>query len=231
VYISSRGNETEFVSPGTTYRVGAAGRDECVPKTAQLGIDIGTVMFNDTTLLTASITTATTADPAACMNTATICPAGQCCFVQFDYAFRKGPGGTQGDKKCYYVNMLPNNNKAAHTDSANKLLYYKMLPSDAIAAASLKAKAMSSGLYARCDLPTSGAWATVDAGKIGKPLGTAMAAGTDAGLAACKKQCDMMSTCWGFTVISSLCQLRGGYDEQDVRTFFRNPEPATGYSW
>eukprot|EP00882_Tetradesmus_deserticola_P001442 GHRQ01001559.1.p1 GENE.GHRQ01001559.1~~GHRQ01001559.1.p1 ORF type:complete len:286 (+),score=82.26 GHRQ01001559.1:1019-1876(+) len=232
VYLSSNRNETEFVSDGTTYRKGALGREECVPKTAQLGIDIGTRMFDNTSLLTNATGASSIADPAGCMAN---CPKNKCCFVHFDYAYKKN-AGSAGTKQCLHVNMEVNTDSAAHASASAALLFYKMLPSDAIAAASkssgVEAKAMSSGLYARCNLPT--AWtasAVYNSNQIGKILEAPATAGTTTALAACKKKCDMMSTCWGFTVQNSMCQLRGGFDEQDVRSFFVNPDPSTEFSW
>jgi hypothetical protein len=250
VYISSRANETEYVSDGTTYRVGAMGREECVPKTAQLGIDIGTKFFDETTLLT-TVTSATPAGNTAvwvdnCLTAA--CSTNQCCFAQFDYAWKKN-NGAPGTPTCRAVNMAVNTNAAAHTLTTSKLLFYKMLPSDAIAAASVnktgkvEAKAMSSGLYARCDLPSTPDWSapgTYNNDKTGRQInssgapcnsGCARPAGTAAGLADCKKKCDMLSVCWGFTVVNSQCQLRGGFDEMDVRSFFRNPTNPTTFNW
>ncbi|KAF6257767.1 hypothetical protein COO60DRAFT_1460997 [Scenedesmus sp. NREL 46B-D3] len=236
VYISSQGNETEYVSEGTTYRNGAIRREECVPKTAQLGIDIGTKMFENATLLTADSAGPGNEDPESCMDTN--CNSGQCCFVQFDYAYTKEQG-LPGTKACLFVNMPANTNSTAHEKSTSNLLYYKMLPSDAIAAASLpkpagtvEAKAMSSGLYARCDLPVSWAASGVyDTDQIGNRIGSAFAAGSAADLAECKRMCDMSSICWGFTVQNRLCQLRGGFDELDARSFFRNPDNPTGFNW
>jgi hypothetical protein len=252
VYISSRANETELLSDGTTYRVGATGREECVPKTAQLGIDIGTKMFDEsvTTLLSpvTPFTATTTGDYGleACLNAA-CSVANQCCFVQFDYAWKKSPAndGTAGPKTCRAITMAVNTVAASYMTA--DLLFYKMLPSDAIAAASVnktgkvEAKAMSSGLYARCDLPSTWAAAgTYGSNAIGRRIdgtgaacssGCALPASTPAGLADCKKKCDMMSVCWGFTVKGGQCQLRGGYDEMDVRSFFRNPATSTGLNW
>jgi hypothetical protein len=244
VYISSKGNETELISGPTSYRTGAMSRDECVPKTAQLGIDVGTRIFDDPTLLTSVTTDKAPNSPELCMAK---CADNSCCFVQYDYAYMKA-AGAQGTKECWVLNLTPNSD--ANTLIASKLLFYKMLPSDAIAAASLtkaaddvKSKAMSSGLYARCELPTAGGsgvpkgWSTANAiSKVGKSLGITLDASPASNLALCKKKCDMMSTCWGFIVQADdskvlKCDLRGGYDELDVRSFFRNPDPSTGFNW
>jgi hypothetical protein len=48
-----------------------------------------------------------------------------------------------------------------------------------------------------------------------------------ASLADCKRTCDMMATCFGFTVSNRVCSLRGGSDAADLRTFFSNPAAAT----
>lgn len=236
VYISSKGTEKEFISTGTTYRTGAASRDECVPKTAQLGIDVGTKFFDiaasDSMLDSPSIAfnSFDTCIEAACSTDE------QCCFVQFDYAYRKNGTGGPDKQTCRYKKMKT---VSAATLSADlNLVYYKMLPSDAIAAASLgkvEAKAMSSGLYARCALPNgwekpSAASGPYDTDKIGKRL-LALSATNAAELAQCKRRCDMMSVCWGFTVKSGECMLRGGFDEMDVRSFFRNPPTSTGLGW
>jgi hypothetical protein len=232
------------------------GREECVPKTAQLGIDIGTKFFDEVDLLTAVTFTSTTSDLGleACL-TAACDDARQCCFVQFDYAWKK-KGGNPGTKTCRAVKMAVNTVANSHTVSTSNLLFYKMLPSDAIAAASVDktgnvaAKAMSSGLYARCNLPTASAsdWSadgTYNTDKTGRRItstGAPCASGPSAAdctlpaatapeLAECKKKCDMLSVCWGFTIKSSRCQLRGGFGEMDVRSFFRNPSPSTGLNW
>ncbi|WIA36543.1 hypothetical protein OEZ86_007835 [Tetradesmus obliquus] len=229
VYISSNGTEKEYNSTATTYRKAAASRDECIPKVAQLGIDVGTKFFEDMATLPTvmNATSVTTFD--ACINECT----SLCCFIQYDYAYRKNGGG-QGSKTCRYVAMTPITTAALTANPSLNLVYYKMLPSDAIAAASLgkvEAKAMSSGLYARCALPTD--WeADYDTDKIGKRLLAAALPATDAAqLAQCKRRCDMMSVCWGFTVKDGKCMLRGGFDEMDVRSFFRNPPTSTGLGW
>lgn len=237
VYISSNGTEKEFNSTGTTYRTAAASRDECIPKVAQLGIDVGTKFFDNNTLLDSvasnGFTNFTTCIEAACGTDE------QCCFVQFDYAYRKNGTGGPGNQTCRYKQMTPVTTANLTADPDLNLVYYKMLPSDAIAAASLgkvEAKAMSSGLYARCALPDGwGATGTYDSDKIGRrlfpDLTPALVSTTPAGLAECKRKCDMMSICWGFTVKSGKCQLRGGFDEQDVRSFFRNPADSTTQGW
>lgn len=243
VYISSKGNETEYVSDGTTYRTAASSRDECVPQTAQLGIDVGTKFFADdigSLLTTASTGTYNTPQTCIeqCGTTASSATDNVCCFVQFDYAYRKNGTGGPAAKTCKFVKMTPFSTTAALTTSLN-LVFYKMLPSDAITAASVskvEAKAMSSGLYARCSLPTGWeATGTYDSDKIGRRLfpnlTPALDATTPAGLAECKRKCDMMSICWGFTVKLGLCELRGGFDEMDVRSFFRNPLTTTEWNW
>jgi hypothetical protein len=246
VYISSKGKEFEYESDGTTYREGATGREECVPKTAQLGIDIGTKFFEDNSLLPVvsdfTPTATTPFGPDACLTAA--CQPGQCCFVQFDYAWRSN-AGSEGTKTCRAITMTVNT--VANSYATADLLFYKMLPSDAIAAASVnktgkvEAKAMSSGLYARCDLPSTWAAAgTYGSNAIGRRIdgtgaacstGCPLPASTAADLADCKKKCDMLSVCWGFTMKGGQCQLRGGYDEMDVRSFFRNPDPSAGHNW
>ncbi|WIA16345.1 hypothetical protein OEZ85_013043 [Tetradesmus obliquus] len=228
VYISSNGTEKEFNSTGTTYRTGAASRDECVPKTAQLGIDVGTKFFGNNALLSNITISGSLTSPEGCMDTN--CGSTQCCFVQFDYAYRKNGTGGPATRSCLVVKM-----DAASSSVTNNLLYYKMLPSDAIAAASLtkggvEAKAMSSGLYARCSLPIAWTAAEVydDHKAIGKKIANTIPASN---LTECKRRCDMMSICWGFTVQGGQCQLRGGIDEQDVRSFFRNPADSTTQGW
>jgi hypothetical protein len=223
VFISSKGREADFTSHATTFRAGAAGEEECVPQTAQIGVDAGARIFNDAAMHTAAETTL-----EGCLGK---CDAGSCCFVQFDYGhLNRQPA------HCSYVNLAPSSDPNAYkntSDAAAALLFYKLPPSGAITAASIesstaavdavpesivKGKVMSSGLYARCIVES--------APDVGRALGIEVNLSTSQ-LSDCKLRCDMMSTCFGFTVHAGSCSLRGATDAADVRTLFNNPAAAT----
>ncbi|KAF8065592.1 hypothetical protein HT031_003193 [Scenedesmus sp. PABB004] len=212
IFLSSRGAEPVLSTPGTTWRTTARGREECVPRFAQVGIDVGARLMNESFMTSAP---SDAANATACING---CGAGTCCFVSFDYGYFNS-----NTTRCLRLELPP-----ATSDTTFPLVYYKMLPSDVIAASSLrgeeaKAKSMSSGLYARCS-------ATV--AQIGAFTTLSGATGSTS-LRQCRRSCDEMSTCWGFTVQSSgnACVLRGGTDALDLRTFFRLPTNTTGLNW
>jgi hypothetical protein len=117
------------------------------------------------------------------------------------------------------------------------LLFHKLPPSASLAAASIatsgsaaaaaadagvvKGKAMSSGLYARCKVPSS-----MHIEDVGRDLALTFDL-SSALLADCKRTCDMMATCFQFTVNGQVCSLRFGSDAADMRTLFKNPAAAT----
>lgn len=221
VFQSSIGEEAPINSTGTTYRVGATKREECVPKFEQVGVDVGQQILLDNAMFSTDTSLSLAGCLAKCGPT-----AGKGCFVQFDYGYYNGNVST-----CYYASLDANTDGVA---PATGLLYVKQIPSDALGATSkvdpeLKAKAMSSGMYARLNIPTAAAWALSN-------IGTALAGGTysvsgAADLSAVKNKCDMNSRCWGFTLQGGQAVLRGGSDAADLRSFYYNPSDSTSLSW
>eukprot|EP00878_Enallax_costatus_P039056 GHUV01044574.1.p1 GENE.GHUV01044574.1~~GHUV01044574.1.p1 ORF type:complete len:745 (+),score=130.50 GHUV01044574.1:1229-3463(+) len=203
---------------------------------------------------------------------ASACPANQCCFARLDYYAASSGGNIQNTCKTTGTTTANTFTVNSVADSAwngvGGLMFTKLVFADTIAAASIgqddttdasasepsasttaddqvvRTKAMSSGLYARCDIPT-GANVTL----LGKSLGQPMLVTDSKSLQACKSKCDMMSTCWGFPVTGTpssactpssstgcrFCQLRGGEDQINSRGLFANPTaanwPVTGLNW
>jgi hypothetical protein len=194
-----------------------------VPQTAQIGVDIGARIFDNALMQTAAGTTL-----EACLSK---CDVAKCCFVQFDYGHLN-----KRSASCNYLNLQPSGDPYAYKNASAALLFHKLPPSSAIAAASVgsgaaaaagddvapssivKGKTMSSGLYARCNVAFVGV--------VGRALDVTFDLAT-AKLSDCKRKCDMMSTCFGFTVHAGVCSLRGGTDAADMRTLFNSPNPDT----
>ncbi|WIA35123.1 hypothetical protein OEZ86_003604 [Tetradesmus obliquus] len=210
-YVNGVINET-ITSNGITFRQGSRSSQSCIAKKSQLPVDVGQSIAipNSTVAWT---------PPAADVNMTGClanCAASKCCIAQLTYDHSSATGS------CTRLEL---NVELLATAAA---LYYKLLPSDAVAAFSVRGKVMSSGMYARCSLP---ALATEIANQIMNA--TSKIIGTGLGVPAsfnsvekCKAACDNMSTCWGFVFASNACVLRGGEDVRNVRTFFVAPGPV-----
>lgn len=243
IYISSKKKEEQFNSTKYTIRQGATGPEECVPQTQQTGIDIGQKLLDSRVYASAesdgSWNTSTGPTMVQCLSR---CSASQCCFAEFRYGYTNT--GAASVNTCYINKLDVDTNAAsAWTTGSGPLVFTKLVFADFIAAASVKdgetgntvaqstpgepvrAKAMSSGLYARCSITASIAY-------YGKPItGQLYTVQDPASLQVCKSKCDAMSICWGFTVTtvnsgqtsSRVCQLVSGEDQLNTRSFFSNP--------
>lgn len=249
IFISSRrgtGREESYNSTGHTLRTGATGPEECVPQAQQFGIDIGQTVMNSSlyTLQTDTAWTAGNRKGPTVTECLGKCATNQCCFARLEYSFaNSGVGGGNQETTCRTAELVVNSDAASPLSGTGRLVFVKLVYAQSIAAASIeagdsglsgaaaaaaggddevKAKAMSSGLYSRCNFGS-----TWNFEQVGVPIGQPLTVSNAASLQDCKSRCDMNSRCWGFTVTgasgSRVCQLRAGEDSRDVRSFFANP--------
>lgn len=148
-------------SRGFTFTQGSTGIERCVPRESQLAVDAGQKMGVDHLL---------TFDPSSttldtCVN---FCSnLTQCCIAQFTYS------GIDPSGSCRRLAMDALGQAPLQTGYQ---LFYKLIPSDPIAASSVRsnessdsivrAKNMGSGLYAQCQAPPS-VTSDADAAAIG----------------------------------------------------------------
>lgn len=162
-YSGLNGNDDSLlVSPGTTLHKGSVSMFECVARDNQLPVEAGQSFVLDTVPGGWTLQ-ATNINMSNCIST---CPKTKCCFAQMLYT-------TAATGTCKTLVLEPLGSGAATSDSAPRYqLYYKLLPTDAAAALSVKeedavrAQMLSSARYMPCDVD---AWA---AGIVNKELGT-----------------------------------------------------------
>jgi hypothetical protein len=136
-----------LISPGLTTFLGATGEESCVPKASQLSPEAGQAYFATEIPDVNSLLTSTSAGSlAACLG---LCPAASSCLMQYH---------VQGST-CKYAALAP-----VAPDAPGYKLLYKLPPSGLIGASSVastsnntsklvRAKMMSSGIYARVAIP------------------------------------------------------------------------------
>lgn len=223
------GSGDRWTATGLTTFPGAVGPEWCVTKESQLSPEAGQAYFNkDSDLLDPSwegqfVASNTWETLGECMGS---CPADSCCLAEYDTE----------SKVCLTASLEP----AGIESGGHQKLYYKLAPSAMGSASSVddpvKAKMISSGMYARCQA-TSELWMF----GVGTPL-TADArtfADVQNGQSYwdyadyvdsendCKKKCDASNVCWGFIMFSSVndryCFYKGGEDALNTRSFFVVP--------
>lgn len=252
IFISSRrgnGREESYNSTGHTLRTGATGAEECVPQAQQFGIDIGQTVINSTLYSTVSTGSGWDSRGPTVTQCLATCSTSQCCFARLEYSFgNSGQGVGNQETTCRKADLAVNSDATSPWMTTADLVFVKLVYAQSIAAASIntgdsglsgaaaaaggsdeevKAKAMSSGLYSRCNFGSG--W---NSNQVGVPIGQPITVSNAASLQDCKSRCDMNSRCWGFTVTgasgSRVCQLRAGEDSRDVRSFFANPTSFSG---
>jgi len=143
---------------------------------------------------------------------------------------------------------------AAGPDTTTAKLYYKLPPSELIAAASVKndtsvvkAKTQSSAIYARCSL---GSFASLASdGLVGtSPFPDDIEKARDFvrwnearcnSEKSCEATCDSLATCWGYVFVPGKgYAIRGGEMQLGFRTFFASPDASlapslnmAGFTW
>jgi hypothetical protein len=122
-YVNGAISET-VTSNGITLRQGSRSTQSCIAQKSQLPVDVGQSIAIPTSTLAWTIS-ATGVNMAGCL---TNCTADKCCIAQLTY----GNSGTTGSCAKLELNV-----EASATAAA---LYYKLLPSDAVAAFSVHGK-------------------------------------------------------------------------------------------
>jgi hypothetical protein len=222
------GSGSKYISEGTTLYKGSTSIEACVPKRTQMSPEAGQTFFTPTTAANLTTTVGATTF-SACVEA---CPTDKCCLSQFV------------GNVCTHVVLDP---MAATVAGDHHQLVYKLPPSTLVGASSVadddsvKAKMISSGHYAHCNLGdanTVANWLTV-----GTALGSnartfrnpnAPVAWDQANSKAeCKKKCDDSNVCIGFIASSTSstsnvlsCTYRGGVDFVGGRSFFALPEAS-----
>lgn len=222
-YAPVDGKDASYTSQGTTLYKGSKSAEACVPKKTQMSPEAGQAFFTPSTNATRVNITASTF--AACVEA---CPTDKCCFAQFERG------------QCSQARLTPEDASATTAQ-----FVYKLPPSTLVGASSVtdvKAKMMSSGYYAHCQVTDVNAWLTVGSNlnKVAKGFGGKTAQWVSAGSKAdCKKACDNSNICIGFiTQLSGTqlqCSYRGGVDSLNSRAFFSLPTDSSvnvdGLGW
>lgn len=224
----------KYISYGITFASGMSGPETCVPRRSQLPAPAGARLAIDPSLW--SNATLTGVDFVTCIES---CPAGYCCIAQWEVE-----GST-----CRTAKLAPVGPLYAAVGAS---LYYKLPPSQLIAAASqstqnssssssegsgaegtVRAKTQPAGIYARCAMDV--AW--VEQAKLGR-VGTStdparveekdvVEWGECSSELTCRHKCEANAACWGFIYVpGSGFALRGGEDQLGTRTFLVSPDFA-----
>eukprot|EP00775_Hariotina_reticulata_P005178 gene5178-5416_t len=125
-------------------------------------------------------------------------------------------------------------------DNSTGKLYYKLPPSELIAATSVTIKTQSSSIYARCLLPTAETNLTAD-GLVGtSPFPDDIEKdktfvrwneGKCNSEATCEATCNGLATCWGYVYVPGKgYAIRGGEMQLGFRTFFAVPDATLATS-
>jgi hypothetical protein len=241
-YAPVDGAGDQWSSVGLTTFLGAVGAESCIPKESQLSPEAGQAYFGKDPEVQALLTNSTKQTLGACLSS---CPSDACCLAQYEV----------GNRMCRTATLPP---VAADAAGYYRLLY--KLPPSAMGSASsvkpdaapaggssgevVKGKMISSGIYARCNIPTSVVVdpygnANVEPVNGWMKVGTALTADartfskdTDIWNIAdygseddCKKKCDDSNVCWGFIFYAkyNYCWYKGGEDALKTRSFFVVP--------
>jgi hypothetical protein len=218
-----------YISEGTTLYKGSTSIEACVPKRTQMSPEAGQSVFTPTTVAGLATEVNSISTFSACVAA---CPANKCCLSQF------------ADNACKQAVLDP---APAAVAGPHHQLVYKLPPSTLVGASSVatdehtvKAKMMSSGHYAHCNLGDATAVATwltvgtalgVDARTFQNATAAAVWHSGVTSKAECKKTCDNSNVCIGFiasfTSSNTLsCTYRGGVDLLGGRSFFALPEAS-----
>eukprot|EP00775_Hariotina_reticulata_P005083 gene5083-5324_t len=175
-----------------------------------------------------TVTTTSTARET-CLKT---CPVESCCINQFE-AVDPDDEETGTCKRAVLAPVGP--------DSSTPKLYYKLPPSELIAAATVKndtrvqVKTQSSGIYARCDLTDfidKAADGTIGTSPFPDDIEKAktFVRWNESGCnseATCEATCDGLATCWGYIYVPTKgYAIRGGEMQLGFRTFFVVPDAS-----
>jgi len=224
-----------LVSYGLTFYKGLTGPETCVPRYSQQANPSGHVMSLDDSMWNLQEDGVPRDD---CLKT---CSVEQCCIAQFEATDPLD----EETGRCQTSFLTP-----VGPDTTTAKLYYKLPPSELIAAASksnttVKAKTQSSGIYARCS--SSALEAAATDGKIGtspfpddiekaKTFVRWNVAGCNSE-ASCEASCNALATCWGYIFVPGKgYALRGGEMQLGFRTVFISPQggsavPMANYLW
>jgi hypothetical protein len=216
-----------FTSYGVTFSPGLTDANSCVPRYSQQPNPTGHIMALPDAMLVASLPGGVIQGAVPLGDCVTTCPADKYCINQFQASEADENIGT-----CHTAVLDP----AAPTYTGPKL-YYKLPPSELIAAAStgdVKAKIKSSGIYAECSLATYGAAVVESIGRspfpedVEQPETFARWNEVDCDdKDKCKVKCDALATCWGFIYHPAKgFAIRGGEMHLGYRTFFVSPDGA-----
>lgn len=154
------------------------------------------------------------------------CVPGSCCFATLQYYL---PDGTTPDGTCKVMELDP----ASPDTTTGYQLYYKLVPSDAIAAFSKKndtVGAKEATAYTTYQGCSTGNWESLLRG--GTNLGTAVRGHeqlkTTVTPQQCQEYCTNAAACFGFLYTPTSggkCQLVSGEIIENARSFFVVPDP------
>jgi len=211
-------------SYGVTFYKGLPGPETCVPRFSQLANPAGHIMSVDDSMFntTANVTREN------CIKT---CPSAACCINQFEAIDRSNEEiGT-----CKTFIMPP-----VGPDSTTGKLYYKLPPSELIAAGSVSIKTQSSSIYARCGLTTTESNMAAN-GMVGtSPFPDDIEKDKTFvrwnesrcnSEVTCEATCSNLATCWGYMFVPGKgYAIRGGEMQLGFRTFFAVPDATLATS-
>lgn len=207
----------KYVSYGITFAKGLTGPETCVPRYAQLPAPAGHRLAINESLFQVS----TTDSFVPCIEG---CPVDQLCITQWEL---------QGTK-CKRAILPP-----AGPEATSARLYYKLPPSEIIAAASANdtkvvRKTQAAGVYARGLMNPE--WVTLaELGLVGTSTNPSLVEVTDMAQTVewgecenemtCRLKCETTAACWGFiNVPGKGWATRGGEDQIGTRSFVVSPD-------
>eukprot|EP00775_Hariotina_reticulata_P004824 gene4824-5072_t len=208
-----------YISDGINFGTGMTGPEYCVPKHSQFPTPAGHIFGIDDSLFAPA---QPVTDVAACILK---CPANQCCISQFEE--------TSTGNACKIAALPP-----VGPNYTGARLYYKLPPSELIAAASvnntISIKTKAAGIYTRCVM--NGTWESLAAaGKVGWSANASLVEETNrttlvewgecADETSCRIKCEGLATCWGFIYVPSKgWAIRNGEDQIGFRSFMISPD-------
>eukprot|EP00775_Hariotina_reticulata_P006512 gene6512-6739_t len=180
-------------------------------------------------MFTASLPNGATQGSVPLVDCVKACPDDKCCINQYQATNT----ADENSGTCLTAVLDP-----VAPDTTTAKLYYKLPPSELIAAAStedVKALTKSSGIYARCSLASYATQA--GNGEIGtSPFPDDIEQPSTFtrwneprcnSEATCEATCDALATCWGYIFVPGSGKgyaIRGGEMQLGYRTFFASPD-------
>lgn len=160
-YAPVDGAGDQWSSAGLTTFLGAVGAS-CIPKESQLSPEAGQAYFGKDPEVQALLTNSTKQTLGACLSS---CPSDACCLAQYEVTDRQCRTATlpavAADAAGYYRLMYKLPPSAMGSASSVKP---DAAPAGGNSSEAVKGKMISSGIYARCNIPTTTTenWGNID---------------------------------------------------------------------